>query len=207
MSSKNIYQKLSNLLGKNIVNKKYLIWMNCYGGWDPSLRSEIETAGYSQYLDAFVDKVFLIEDQIGAIYISGGMHDSLGRTECETTKPELEKRFGAKGLNIEINVDEESVTSQMVLVKFLETWQKKCSEMQPLLFVDENRYETNLFVFKYYVLKMKLGLVAEEVIIPLPRADDHPHSTKEFQAKKIEKMKELGVEEVGRLEIEARRNS
>jgi hypothetical protein len=181
--------------------------MNCYGGWDPSLRSEVETAGYSQYLDAFVDNVFTRKDQIGTIYISGGMHDSLGRTECETTKPELEKRFEEKGLNIEINIDEQSVTSQMILVKFLETWQKKYPEMQPLLFVDENRYETNLFVFKYYIEKMKLGLTADEVIIPLPRADDNPHSTKEFQSKKIEKMKELGVEEVGQLEIEARRNS
>ena len=189
------------------MNKKYLFWMNCYGGWDPSLRSEVETAGYSQYLDAFVDNVLSREDQIGAVYISGGMHDSLGRTECETTKPELEKRLEAKGLNIEINVDEESVTSQMILVKFLKTWQKEYHKMQLLLFVDENRYETNLFVFKYYALKMKLDLVAEEVIVPLPRADDHPHSSKELQAKKIEKMKELGVEEVGRLETEARANS
>jgi hypothetical protein len=178
--------------------------MNCYGAWDPKLRSEVETFGYNQYLAAFVDKVELWKNEIGAIYISGGMKDSLGRTECETTKPELLKRFAGKGLSFEILTDEESVTSQMILVKFLETWQSKYGEMIPFLFVDENRYETNKFVLKYYIEKLGIELNIDEILIALPRKDDHPNSTIEFQEKKIQMMRELGVEEVGRLEKEAR---
>jgi len=185
-------------------DQKILFWMNCYGGWDPSLRHPIETIGYDQYLDAFVNIVDLLSDRVGVILISGGTKDQFRRTECETTKPELEKRLKSLGISTNILTDEESVTSQMILAKFLKTWQEEYNDFLPLLFVDDNRFLTNLFVFEHYAKKYGINLKPRDVIVPLQRIDNHPHSTKEFQAEKIKKMKELGIEEFSRQEIKER---
>lgn len=186
--------------------KKYLIWMNCYGGWAPEFRSSIETKGYDQYLNEFVRKITPLKNKIKAIYISGGMYDPLGRTECETTKPELEKRMTSAGIEFPIDSDEESVTSASIMEKFLTVWKEKFFETIPLLFVDEVRYEINCFTFHYFCQKLKIeDLKAENVIIPLARLDDHPNSTKEMQDKKLKLMQEKGVAYVEELERKARK--
>lgn len=186
--------------------EKYLVWMNCYGSWAPELRRSIETKGYDQYLDVFVKKIRPWKEQIRAIYISGGMLDAKSRTECETTRPELENRLKRIKINIPIQTDEESVTSISIVRKFLETWQREFPDCTPVLFCDEVRAETNRFVLKYFAQKMDIeGLVAEEIIVPLPRLDDHPHSTKEFQTAKLRLLQEIGVEAVEQAEIKERR--
>ncbi len=180
--------------------------MNCYGAWDPERRHAVETKGYDQYLNAVVDKISTLKDQIMAFWISGGMYDSLHRTECETVKPELEKRLAEKNIKLEINTDEESITSAMIMEKFLSTWQKEFSDCDAIIFVDKVRYEINKFTFEYFCKKLGIkGLIAQAVVIPIDRSDIHPHSTPEFQAKKLALMKEKGVPYVESLEKEVRK--
>lgn len=186
-------------------NKKVLVWMNCYGGWAPNLRQPIETIGYNQYLNDFVEAVSIIADQIEAIYISGGMYDSLNRTECETVRPELEKRLQKVGINIEIQTDENSLTSASIMYKFLKTWKEKYSDCVPILFVDAVRYKINMFTCEYYCKELKIDLNPIDVLVPLIRLDNNQNSTLEAQDKKLQVIKEKGVEYVEKLELEIRK--
>lgn len=187
-------------------NKKYLVWMNCYGAWAPELRHPIETIGYNSYLNDFIEAIVPLASEVADIYISGGMYDSLDRTECETTKPELEKRFRKLGLNFLIKTDEKSVTSIDIMERFLTTWKNQYPDTIPILFVDEPRYETNCFTFEYFCQKYGINnLDAKSVIISLARLDNHPNSTLETQAEKLKLMKEKGVEYVNGLEHKDRK--
>jgi len=189
-------------------NQRILAWMNCYGAWAPELRSSVETKGYSEYLDGVIKYILPIKNQIRAFYISGGMIDQEGRTECQTVKPELGKRFAANDIDIKINADEESVTSSSIMKTFLLTWMDEYPKCKPLIFVDQVRFHTNSYAFEYYCQKFGIrDLKANEVIIPIDRSDTHPHSTIEYQNKKLETMKQVGVEEVERREIESRKNN
>jgi hypothetical protein len=186
-------------------NKKVLVWMNCYGGWAPKLRQPIETIGYNQYLNDFVEAMSIIADQIEAIYISGGMYNSLNRTECETVKPELEKRLQKVGINIKVQTDEKSLTSASIMHEFLNTWKEKYSDCIPILFVDAVRYKTNTFTCEYYCKELKIDLNPIDVLVPLMRLDNNQNSTQEAQDKKLQAMKEKGVEYVEKLELEIRK--
>lgn len=188
------------------MSKKFLFWMNCYGAWDPKARHPIETKGYDQYLNAVVGKIATLEDQITAFWISGGMYDSLHRTECETVKPELKKRLAEKNIKLKINTDEESITSAMIMKKFLSTWKEKYADCEPIIFVDKVRYEINKYTLGYYCDELGISnLQAEQVIVPIERSDIHPYSTPEKQAEKLRLMKEKGVEYVEKLILEARK--
>src|SRR4030066_2374190 len=101
------------------VQNKMILWLNCYGHWDPENRSRIATKGYDQYLTAFVKRVISLKNQIEAVYISGGMLNSRGQTECETVKPELERRLKEKGVSVPILVDEESLSTISIAKLFL----------------------------------------------------------------------------------------
>ncbi|MCX6810619.1 MAG: hypothetical protein NTY30_02710 [Candidatus Berkelbacteria bacterium] len=188
------------------MNKKVLIWMNCYGAWDPESRHKVETTGYDQYLNTVVKKISTLKNRIAAFWISGGMYDSLHRTECETVKPELKKRFDANNINLEISTDEDSITSAMIMKKFLQVWKDKYFDCEPIIFVDQVRYEINKYTFEHYCKELGIKkLEAEKVIIPVERLDIHPNSTPEFQSRKLTLMKEKGVEYVEELEKEVRK--
>lgn len=185
--------------------KKLLIWMNCYGSWAPELRHPIETIGYNQYLDAFVESISLFKERISDIYISGGMFDANDMSECETTKPELERRFKNKRMETNIKTDEDSFTSASIMKKFLTTWKNNYQETIPLIFIDEARFETNKYSFEQFCKELGIDLDPLSTIIPLPRPDNHPHSTKEFQQQKVELMKEKGIDFVEEAELEKRK--
>lgn len=188
-------------------NQKIFFFIDCYGAWAPELRRPIETIGYDQYLNSVVKAIVSLSSRIEDIYISGGMFDSLNRTECETTKPELEKRLREYGLNFSIKSDEDSFTTIENMKTFLETWQNKFSHTIPVITVDTVRYETNCYIFEYFCQKLNIqGLKAREVIIPFPRLDDHPDSTYETQQEKIMLIKEKGVDYVLKLQQELRKD-
>lgn len=180
--------------------------MNCYGAWDPESRWSIETIGYDQYLDAVIRSIELLNGRIEAFYISGGMYDSRGRTECETVKLELEKRLSEKNIKLDINTDEESITSTMIMRKFLETWKKEYAKYEPIIIVDKVRYEVNKFTFEYYCKEFKItSLKAIDTIIPFERLDNHPNGTAEKQAEKLRVMKEKGIEYVESIILDKRK--
>lgn len=188
------------------MNKKILFWVNCYGAWDPESRWSIETIGYDQYLSAVVRSIEVLKDRIEAFYISGGMYDSKSRVECETVKPELEKRLSEKNIKLDINTDEESITSVMIMKKFLETWKEKYTKCEPIIIVDKVRYEVNKFTFEYFCKELKITSISVvDTIIPFERLDNHPNGTTEKQAEKLKLMKEKGVEYVESIIKEARK--
>lgn len=187
--------------------KRVLVWINCYGGWRPDLRDPAETKGYDQYLDGVVDRLSNLDGEIEAIYLSGGMLDNDGQTECETTGPELKKRLSKIGINRPIQYDEESITSPSIARKFLQTWHEKYTGCQPILFTDKVRFITNAYSLEYFSQKYQIELPPiEKILIPIERLDTHPHSTIEYQKRKLERMKKEGVEAIEREEIEKRRN-
>ncbi|HVQ44257.1 MAG TPA: hypothetical protein VMT30_04810 [Candidatus Saccharimonadia bacterium] len=186
---------------------KILAWINCYGGWTPELRHPVETIGYDQYLESIANALAALEGRIEAVYVSGGMRDPAGRTECETTIPEISRRLQRRGVSgLSMNADEQSLTSITIARKFLELWQAKYAGCIPLLFCDQARYETNAYVLKQFAETSRRDLPPiHEVLIPIPRLDNHPNSTPEKQAEKLRHLKEKGIEAVEKLEIEARR--
>ncbi|HSI20749.1 MAG TPA: hypothetical protein VLA04_03545, partial [Verrucomicrobiae bacterium] len=129
--------------------KPIVAWINCYGHWDPENRNPVETAGYDQYLTGVTQALYALQDRVGAVYISGGMYDSLHRTECATTAPEILRRLSALKSNIRtILADESSVTSISIAKKFLDTWEKEYPNHAPLLFCDEVRFPANAYVLE-----------------------------------------------------------
>jgi len=189
------------------MQKPILAWMNCYGSWAPELRQPIETIGYNEYLNAVVDALVVLKDRVEVLYVSGGMYDQNGKTECETTIPELIKRLQAKGVtSLEIIADEKSVTSITIVKTFLTVWQEKYQDHLPILFTDEARYATNAYTLRYFSDKFGLQIPPiGEILIPIPRKDCHQNSTPEKQAEKLRLLKEQGVEEVERMEMDARK--
>lgn len=185
--------------------------MTCYGGWAPDLRSRIEIRGHDEYLNGVVDFVVKNNKNIVSFFISGGMFDSKGRTECETVRPELIRRLAVKGIQINIETDKKSITGQEIMEKFLSTWQSEYSDADPVLFVDQVRAEVNRYSFHYYCKKLGIDNLNEDVIHPLHRLDDHPDSTLEKQAKKLKMMKEKGVDfvekEERKIRLELAKNS
>ncbi len=186
---------------------KILVWVNCYGAWAPDLRHPIETIGYDQYLEGITNAIATIADRIEVIYASGGMVDQQGRTECATTIPELMQRMKTKSSNqFTIQADEDSLTSISIARKFLQVWSTQYPETTPLLFCDQVRYDTNAFVLEQLAKQNGLELPnIASILIPIHRLDIHPNSTPEKQAEKLKVMKEKGVDEVEKMEIEARR--
>jgi len=185
---------------------KYLIWMNCYGSWAPHLRREIETLGYDHYLDDTVQFIAKIADRVEAFYISGGMYDADGKTECETTKPELLKRFNKVGVDLQIQTDEGCFTSTAIMKKFLTTWRKEYLDCSPIIIVDKARLAVNQYVFDYFCHQLSIeNLSANEVVVSFERLDDHPNSQPLAQEQKLKILKEIGVEAVDKLELEARK--
>lgn len=187
---------------------KILVWVNCYGSWAPGLRHPVETIGYDQYLEAVTRAITSVQDRVELIYVSGGMRDAMGRTECETTVPELQRRLRERGVShLVIKTDEGSITSMSIVKKFLQTWQAHHPKTIPLLFCDQVRYDTNAYSLEYFAKKFGYSIPpVNELLVPFPRLDNHPNSTPEKQAEKLKYLQEKGVEEVERLEIEARRN-
>jgi hypothetical protein len=185
-----------------------LAWVNCYGAWAPGLRHPVETIGYDQYLEGVANALAALKDQIEAVYVSGGLRDQHGRTECETTIPELQRRLEAKSASgLKFVADEASVTSITIARTFLDTWQAKYPRHTPILFCDQVRSETNAYTLEYLAKKAGYDLPPlSEVLVPIPRLDNHPNSTPEKQAEKLKYMREKGIEEVEKMEIEARHN-
>lgn len=186
--------------------KKYLIWINCYGGWNPDFRDSIEMEGYSQYLQGVVDYLNGIEGKIAAIYLAGGMLDKDGRTECKTVGPEFKKRLSKAGIDLPVQYDEESITSPSIARNFLLTWHKRYADCQPLLFTDKVRFITNAYSLEYFSQKYHIALPSiVQVLIPIKRQDTHPHSTTKYQQQKLERMKNEGVEVLEMEEVQQRR--
>lgn len=181
-----------------MTNQKTIIWINCYGAWDPIHRSEVETKGYNQYLDSVVELIFSKKENIDIIIISGGMVDFQNRTEVETVKPELEKRLNKKNIKIPIETDEESITTIAIARKFVQTLKNKYPDHQAFLVCDDVRYTLNCYLVEYFTRResyYKL-IPADKYVIAFNREDDNPHSTYEYQNSKLEEMKNLGVEYV-----------
>lgn len=187
-------------------NQPIIAWINCYGAWDPNLRHPIETIGYDQYLSAIVAALAPLKERVDQIYISGGMFDELGRTECETVQPELVHRLTRAGITTPITIDEESVTSVEIAKKFVTTVTQHYPNHTPLLFVDSVREAVNQYVIEHYYTEAGKPLTsAQTVIVPLPRLDIHPQSTPEAQAAKLALMKEQGIEAIDRQISDKRR--
>jgi hypothetical protein len=183
-----------------------IAWINCYGAWDPSLRHPIETIGYDQYLTAVVAALAPLKDRVEQIYISGGMLDEAGRTECATVKPELTRRLRLAGIEVPIVTDEDSVTSVEIAKKFVTTVLAHYPNHIPLLFVDAVRAEVNNYVVDHYFTEAGKPLASTRtVVVPLPRLDIHPNSTPEVQQAKLAEMKEKGIEVIDRQISEKRR--
>jgi hypothetical protein len=184
-----------------------LAWVNCYGAWDPQLRQPLETIGYNEYLNGVAEAIFALRERIRVVYVSGGMYDERGLTECETTIPELKRRLETKGMSVpEIMADEESVTSITIVKTFLRVWQEQYADHQAVLFCDAIRYHTDAYVLEHFAAKFGYDLpLVREILVPFPRLDPHPHCAPEKQAEKLEKMKKDGVEEVERAGMEARK--
>ena len=187
------------------MSKKVLVWINCYGHWQPEDRDPLETIGYNQYLASFVESVVSLKNRIDRIYISGGMLNSKGLTECETVEPELTRRLKTLGLTIQIVRDEESLTTISIARRFVETAKEKISNCTPLLFCDEVRYQTNLYLVAYFAKKVNFSISPKQVVVPLARLDNHPDSSLATQKEKIERMQREGVEVVESEEINKRR--
>jgi hypothetical protein len=184
-----------------------LVWVNSYGPWSPEFRTPVETIGSDMYLNQVADAIVVFKNRVSDIYVSGGMYDAENLTECETVIPELKRRLAARGFaRPTIHPDEGSVTSITIIRTFLETWHKSYSHHTPVFFTDEARYTTNAYIMEYFVKKLGLQFPPiDEVMIPVRRIDDHPDSSPEKQAEKLHKMKTLGVEEVERQRIQARK--
>jgi len=189
------------------MNKAILAWINCYGAWDPINRSPVETIGYDQYLDGVVRALGVLDGRLQAVYIAGGMYDSLGKTECETVAPELLRRLRSNNSAVsEIAADEMSVTSIGIARTFLQTWQEKHSDTIPLLFCDQVRYATNAYVLEYFIKELSIPAPpVVEMLVPIERLDTHPNSTPGKQAEKLATLREKGVLECERIELEARK--
>jgi len=87
-------------------------------------------------LESVTNTIAAISDRVGAIHVSGGMVDQKGRTECETTIPELMQRLKAKGASqFTIQADEDSLTSTSIARKFLQVWGTQYPEAVPSCFV------------------------------------------------------------------------
>ena len=189
----------------NREEKLVLVWINCYGGWNPALRDPIEMKGYDQYLAGVVNYLKHLKGEIEAIYLSGGMLDQNGLTECRTVAPELQNRLASVGITEPIKCDEESVTSPSIVRKFLLTWRGKYPDYQPILFTDKVRFITNSYSLEYFSKKYNIALSPiKKILIPIERPDTHPHSTVEYQKQKLERMKEEGVEAIEAEEIQKR---
>jgi hypothetical protein len=172
-----------------------LVWINCYGAWDPLNRKPVEMIGYDQYLDGIVSALEVIKEKIESIHLSGGMLDEMGRTECATTKPELEKRLKAVGINCPIIVDEESITSAEIVKKFLATISTQ-PDTTPLLFCDMVRTETNTFYLEEYAKQFNVTINTRDILVPIARLDNHPNSTPEAQSEKLAEMKQQGIDAI-----------
>lgn len=186
-------------------SKPLLIWINCYGTWDPQLRDPVETEGYNQYLNAIAEYLSTIKEQIDTIYISGGMLDTLGRTECQTVKPELEQRLSSIGITTSIQTDEESLTSISIVKKTIATWHDRFPNHQLILICDSVRAEVNKYVLEQVLAQHNVtDVAADNIVVSFPRKDTHPHSTPEFQAKKLQAMKEKGIDAIDQMIIDKR---
>jgi hypothetical protein len=183
-----------------------LVWINCYGAWDPAVRSPVETIGYSQYLDGVAQAVVGLGLGVEKIYFSGGMRDAQNRTECATTIPELRRRLYLSEYPAFVpEADEESLTSITIVRTFLRTWKEHYSHTAPILFCDEVRYEVNAYTLEKLAEEMGTTLPPiNQVLIPIPRLDIHPNSTDEKQAQRLTAMKERGIDQVEQEEITAR---
>ena len=172
-----------------------VIWLNCYGGWDPKMRHPLETAGYHLYLDGIVQCLEPLQKRIQAVYLSGGMRDRFGRTECETTGVELHRRMQARGMDREIIYDEESVTTAGVVRKWVDTVSEKYPESSTILICDSARETINRNLAEYVAKKKKLDPAQWRwSILALPRPDITEQSTAAYQAEKWERMQAEGIE-------------
>jgi len=182
-----------------------VVWINCYGGWDPARRHPIETMGYSQYLDGIVEGLATIKSRIAAIYISGGMVDALGQTECSTTGPELVRRLKQKGIQESLLYDEVSVTTPTIVHRWIETIRAEYPGKSTVLFCDEARIEINRNLAGYYAEKLgEDPEVWKWSIYGIDRPDITERSTKEYQATKWQRMLAEGVEHVENEEMALR---
>lgn len=162
-------------------------------------------AGYDEYLTAAVKTIENLKPPVKAIHLSGGMLDENGLTECQTVKPELEKRLRECGITTPIITDEESLTTISIAKKFVSTYLHQYPAYKPLLFTDEVRAEVNRYAVGYFLKQAGESIESvDDMVVPLPRHDTHPHSTIEFQRKKLEEMKKRGIEEVDKVTFEKR---
>lgn len=180
-------------------------WINCYGAWDPINRKPVEMIGYNHYLDGVVSALALVKDRVKAIHLSGGMLDEQGRTECATTKPELERRLKAVGIMTPITTDEDSITSAEIVKRFVTAINAEYKDYTPLLFCDMVRRETNNFLLEEYAKLAGAPVTSRDIIVPIERLDSHPNSTPEVQKEKLAQMKEQGIEAIDDQIAEARR--
>jgi hypothetical protein len=185
-----------------------LAWVNCYGGWSPELRHPIETIGYDQYLAGVTDALISLKGRLQAVYVSGGMRDEHGGIECDTTIAELQRRLKAKGVTgLAFHPDPDSLTSITIARKFIQTWQAEYAACAPILFCDQARSATNAYALGQLARELGAPLPPTiDVLVPIPRLDRHPNSTPDKQAEKLKLMQERGLDEVERLELEARRS-
>lgn len=188
------------------MTRDILFWVNCYGGWAPEERHPIETIGYDQYLSGVADAIASLSDQIDQLWVSGAMIDAQGRLECQTTSERLALKLRERGVHLEINQDDESITSMSIARVFLRHWKNDLPNHIGILCCDAVRFESNVWVLEQ--LAAELGFTippAKEVLLPIARLDIHPNSTPEKQAEKLATMKEKGIAWVEEQEIKARR--
>jgi hypothetical protein len=178
--------------------KPVLAWVNCYGAWNPNERPLLETIGYHNYLNGVADSISLFSHRLAAIYLSGGMRDNAGRTECETTAPELTRRLRTLRILERVRRDESTVTTIGIVRNFLTTARDGYLDHELLLFCDTARYQMNCYLVSYFAEQLSLELPAkpEGIVVPILRLDLHPDSAAEVQASKLQTMKEQGVEAI-----------
>jgi hypothetical protein len=185
--------------------KKILAWLFCYGHWDPVYKSPVETIGHDQYLRAFVESLVPIKDRIDYIYLSGGVTDAQGKTECKTVKPEVDARLNQLGLKLPILEDIGSLINITTVKTFAKTLKETYQHHSPLLYCSRSRYELNYYLVSYFGKQFNLSLNPIEIVAPLSIIDTRPDSAPKYQSDLIERIKKEGMDKIEAEEIGKKR--
>jgi len=178
-------------------NKPLIIWINCYGAWDPKLRNAVETAGYHAYLDGIVHALEPFKNYPKFFYLSGGMLDQFGQSECATTGPELSLRLAKVGIHEPISFDEQSLTTPSIVRQWMRTVITEYEGSDTILFCDAVRGDINKNLARYFAQQYGQDAdVWQGRIFSVDRPDSNPRSTREYQASKWDRMVKEGVEVV-----------
>ncbi len=185
--------------------KKILVWLLCYGHWDPVFKPPVETIGHDQYLRTFTESLMPIKDRIDYIYLSGGVTDSQGKTECKTVKPKLDNLLNQHGLKLPILEDIGSLITITTVKIFVKTLKETYQHHTPLLYCSRARYELNYYLVGYFGKQLNLALNPIEIVAPLSVIDTRPDSTLQYQKGLLERIKKEGINKIEAEEIGKKR--